>query len=155
MSDPVIVLEQVEKHYPYFSLDKINLEMARGQIMGFIGANGAGKSTTMRILMGLIQQDAGTVKVLGHAMPAQQVAAKWDIGFASEDLRLYSYTTLDWHMRYIASIYPGWDEAYAKKLLDRFDLIREQKIEGLAHGQRVKASLLLVLARNRRQHLGQ
>ena len=147
MSDRVIELHQVEKHYPYFSLDKIDLAMSRGQIMGFIGANGAGKSTTIRIIMSLIQQDAGTVTVLGHAMPRQQVAAKWDIGYATEDMRLYGNATLAWHMQFIASIYPGWDAAYAKKLLKSFDLIPEQRIKGLAHGQRVKAGLLLALAR--------
>ena len=57
--------------------------------MGLIGPNGAGKSTTIRILMGLVHQDHGEVTVLGHRMPAEQVAAKWDIGFASEDMRLY------------------------------------------------------------------
>ena len=57
--------------------------------MGLIGPNGAGKSTTIRILMGLVHQDRGEVRVLGHRMPAEQVAAKWDIGFASEDMRLY------------------------------------------------------------------
>ena len=147
MSDRVIELQQVEKHYPFFSLDKIDLAMSRGQIMGFIGANGAGKSTTIRIIMSLIQQDAGAVSVLGHDMPRQQVEAKWDIGYATEDMRLYGHATLAWHMQFIASIYPGWDAAYAKKLLKSFDLIPEQRIKGLAHGQRVKAGLLLALAR--------
>ena len=147
MSDLAIELRKVEKHYPYFSLDKIDLQMQQGQIMGFIGANGAGKSTTIRILMALVNQDAGEVNVLGHPMPAQQVEAKWDIGFASEDLRLYGNMPLAWHMQFIESIYDGWDGAYAKKLLKRFDLIPEQKIKGLSMGQRVKASLLLVLAR--------
>jgi ABC-2 type transport system ATP-binding protein len=79
-------------------------------------------------------------------MPAEQVAAKWDIGFASEDMRLYDAMTLDWHMRFIRSIYPQWDAAYAQLLLKRFGLRAEQKIR-LSHGQRVKATLLLVLAR--------
>lgn len=147
MSDFAIELKQVEKHYPYFSLDKIDLELTRGQIMGFIGANGAGKSTTIRILMAMVHQDAGEVNVLGHPIPARQVAAKWDIGYATEDMRLYKNTTLDWHMRYVSSIYSGWDDDYAKQLVKRFDLIPEQRIKGLAHGQRVKAGLLLVLAR--------
>jgi len=147
MGDLAIELRQVEKQYPFFRLDKIDLELPRGQIMGFIGANGAGKSTTIRILMAMIAHDGGEVNVLGHPIPAQQVAAKWDIGYATEDMRLYKNLTLGWHMDYIASIYPGWDYEYAKQLVKRFDLIPEQKIKGLAHGQRVKASLLLVLAR--------
>ena len=115
--------------------------------MGLIGPNGAGKSTTIRILLGLVHQDAGKARVLGHRMPAEQVAAKWDIGFASEDMRLYESMTLSWHMDFIRSIYPTWDAAYAQVLLKRFGLLAEQKIKGLSHGQRVKSALLLVLAR--------
>jgi ABC-2 type transport system ATP-binding protein len=85
--------------------------------------------------------------VLGRRIPAEQVAAKWDIGFASEDMRLYESMTLGWHMKLIQSIYPNWDEAYAQVLLQRFGLRAEHKIKGLSHGQRVKATLLLVLAR--------
>jgi ABC-2 type transport system ATP-binding protein len=118
--------------------------------MGFIGANGAGKSTTIRILLGLIHQDVGAVNVLGHAMPADQAAAKLDIGYVSEDMRLYGPATLAWHMDFLRPIYPRWDQAYAESLLDRFDLKPQQKIKGLSHGQRVKAALLLALARRPR-----
>ena len=147
MSEAAIQLKQVEKHYPYFTLDKIDLEMSQGQIMGFIGANGAGKSTTIRILMGITMQDAGEVNLLGYPIPSQQAEAKWHIGYASEDMRLYPHATLAWHMQYIESIFPGWDAGYAEKLLKRFDLIANQKIKGLSMGQRIKASLLLNLAR--------
>jgi ABC-2 type transport system ATP-binding protein len=147
MNHLAIDLSRVEKKYPFFSLDKIHLQVPEGQIMGLIGPNGAGKSTTIRIIMGLVHQDSGDVRVLGHRMPAEQVAAKWDIGFASEDMRLYESMTLGWHMSFIQSIYPNWDDAYALVLLKRFGLRADQKIKGLSHGQRVKATLLLVLAR--------
>jgi ABC-2 type transport system ATP-binding protein len=142
--------EGVSKRYPHFTLDNINLQLPTGTIMGFIGANGAGKSTTLRILMGLVHQDTGGVHVLGHAMPEQQAAAKLDIGFVSEDMRLYGSATLGWHMEFVRSIYPKWDQTYAESLLQRFDLKPQQKIKGLSHGQRVKAALLLVLARRPR-----
>src|SRR6185436_2431764 len=150
MSAHAIELTGVGKTYRYFSLQDVDLVLPDGQIMGFIGPNGAGKSTTIRILLGLVYQDRGEVRVCGRSMPADQAAAKWDIGFASEDMRLYEGPTLDWHMRFIRSIYPGWDEAYATTLLKRFDLRREQAIKGFSHGQRVKATLLLVLARRPR-----
>jgi len=140
-------LNAVSKRYRYFLLDKVSLKLPEGQIMGLIGANGAGKSTTIRILMGLVHQDSGEVRVLGHRMPAGQIAAKRDIGFASEDMRLYDSMTLGWHMNFIRSIYPAWDAAYAQALLKRFSLRADQKIKGLSHGQRVKSTLLLVLAR--------
>ena len=150
MSDLAVKLDGVGKDYRFFSLDNVHLEIPHGHIMGFIGPNGAGKSTTIRILMGLIHQDRGQVHVLGHPMPAGQAAAKWDVGFASEDMRLYETATLDWHMRFIRSIFPTWDQGYAQTLVKRFDLRPEQQIKGLSHGQRAKATLLLVLARRPR-----
>ena len=147
LSDFAIELSGVRKKYPFFSLDNIHLQVPQGQIMGLIGPNGAGKSTTIRILMGLVHQDCGEVRVLGHRMPAEQVASKWDIGFASEDMQLYESMTLGWHMRFIQSIYPDWDAVYAQLLLKRFGLRAEQKIKGFSHGQRVKSTLLLILAR--------
>jgi ABC-2 type transport system ATP-binding protein len=150
MNDISVHFEGVCKKYPHFSLENIDLELATGSIMGFIGANGAGKSTTIRILMGLVHQDEGTVRVLGHSMPADQAAAKLEIGFVSEDMRLYGAATLAWHMNFLRPIYPRWDQAYAENLARRFDLKPQQKIKGLSHGQRVKAALLLALARRPR-----
>lgn len=150
MNDLCVRMEGVSKRYPHFLLDNISLELPEGSILGFIGANGAGKSTTIRILMGLVHQDSGSVRVLGHTMPAEQTTARLDIGYVSEDMRLYGAATLAWHMSFIASIYPRWNQAYAEKLLRRFDLKPQQKIKGLSHGQRVKAALLLALAREPR-----
>jgi ABC-2 type transport system ATP-binding protein len=147
MSHLAVDMRGVGKKYRYFSLDNIDLKLPCGEIMGLIGPNGAGKSTTIRILLGLVHQDHGEVRVLGHPMPAGQVAAKWDIGFASEDMRLYESQTLGWHMRFMESVYPGWDSEYAQLLLKRFGLRAEQKLKGVSHGQRVKSTLLLVLAR--------
>ena len=150
MTDLAVQFAGVTKKYPHFALTDIDLELSTGGIMGFVGANGAGKSTTIRILMGLVHQDCGTVDVLGHAMPMQQAVAKRDVGFVSEDMRLYGPLTLAWHMNFVRSIYPGWDQRYAEDLRRRFDLKVEQKIKGLSHGQRVKAALLLALARRPR-----
>jgi ABC-2 type transport system ATP-binding protein len=150
MNDLAVQFDGVSKRYTHFSLESIHLELPTGSIMGFIGANGAGKSTTIRILMGLVHQDAGTVRVLGHTMPADQAAAKLDIGFVSEDMRLYGQATLAWHMEFLKPIYPRWDQSYAESLAKRFDLKPQQKIKGLSHGQRVKAALLLALARRPR-----
>ena len=147
MNHLAIDMGGVGKTYRFFSLENIELKLPPGEIMGLIGPNGAGKSTTIRILLGLVHQDHGDVCVLGHEMPAEQVAAKWDIGFASEDMRLYESQTLAWHMQWMQSIYPNWDSGYAQLLLKRFGLRAEQKLKGISHGQRVKSTLLLVLAR--------
>jgi ABC-2 type transport system ATP-binding protein len=148
MATPMAIhCEAVSRHYPHFQLDDVNLSVEEGSVMGFVGPNGAGKSTTLRIIMGLIGRDSGSVTVLGNSMPDQQIEAKREVGFMSEDMRLYDSETISFHMDFIRSIFDSWDGDYAERLLKRFDLIKEQKVKGLSHGQRVKASLLLVMAR--------
>ena len=142
-----IECEGLSKHYPHFQLRDINLSFEQGSVMGLVGPNGAGKSTLLRIVMGLVGPDSGSIKVLGHAMPQQQLAAKRNIGFVAEDMRLYESETIGFHMAFVKSIFDSWDDNYAKTLLHRFDLNKEQKVKGMSHGQRVKATLLLALAR--------
>ena len=147
---PAFSLSGIAKRYPDFALQDIHLQLPEGQVMGLVGANGAGKTTLLRLLTGLAAADAGSVEVLGHRLPEAQVAAKRDIGFASEDMRLYKSQSLRWHMDLVSRIYPGWDAAYAHELLKRFDVRADQKLGGFSHGQRVKALLLLCLARRPR-----
>jgi ABC-2 type transport system ATP-binding protein len=138
------------KRYPEFALQDVDLSLPEGQVMGLVGVNGAGKTTLLRLLTGLAAPDAGSIEVLGHRLPEAQVAAKRDIGFASEDMRLYRGRSLDWHIELVRQIYPGWDDAYASELIRRFDLRPAQPLGGYSHGQRVKALLLLCLSRRPR-----
>jgi ABC-2 type transport system ATP-binding protein len=147
-SDALMVdMRNVSRKYRFFSLDNISLTLAPGQIMGLVGPNGAGKSTTIRILMGLVRADAGEVRMLGHSMSTEQALGKRDVGYVSDDMRLFTNASIEWHMKFVASIYPGWDAEYAARLLDRFNLEPAQPVKGLSHGEHVKAMLLLVLAR--------
>jgi ABC-2 type transport system ATP-binding protein len=150
MTDLAVLFGDVKKQYSHFELHVEHLELSTGSIMGFIGANGAGKSTTLRLLMGLTRQDSGHIRVLGHDIPADSTRAKWDIGYVSEDTQLYRTATLEWHMSFMRSIYPSWDDVYARYLLKCFDLRASQQLKGFSHGQRVKAALLLALARRPR-----
>ena len=147
MSTPAIEMNGVCKSYRFFALEDITLRLEPGQIMGFVGPNGAGKTTTIRLLMAMIQQDAGEIRVLGHTLPRDQARAKWDIGFVSDDMNLFGGATLAWHIGFMKSLYPSWDDAYAKLLLKRFNLRAEQLAKNLSHGERAKAALLLALAR--------
>lgn len=139
--------EGLSKRYKHFQLQGVDLSFEQGAVMGLVGPNGAGKSTILRMIMGLVTPDNGRVEVLGHPMPLEQVAAKYRIGFIAEDMRLYESQTIGFHMDFIKSLFDSWDDDYAATLLRRLDLIKEQKVKGLSHGQRVKALLLLALAR--------
>jgi ABC-2 type transport system ATP-binding protein len=147
MDTPLAVrCEGLCKRYSHFQLQDVDLSFEQGAVMGLVGPNGAGKSTILRIIMGLVGADSGRVEVLGHPMPAEQVAAKYRIGFVAEDMRLYESQTIGFHMDFMKSVFDSWDDDYAATLLRRLDLIEEQKVKGLSHGQRVKAILLLALA---------
>lgn len=139
--------KRISKKYSHFQLRNVDLALEQGAVMGLVGPNGAGKSTILRIIMGLIGPDSGSVRVLGHSMPKDQIAAKREIGFVAEDMRLYDTQTIGFHMDFVRSIFDTWDDAYAETLLRRFDLNKTQKIKGMSHGQRVKTTLLLALAR--------
>ncbi len=148
---PAIALRGVSKRYRFFALDDVSFRLEPGQILGFVGPNGAGKSTTIRILMALVRPDAGDVEVLGCRMPDEQVRAKREVGFVSEEMRLFPGATIGWHVGFVRSVFPGaWDDRYAARLLQRFHLHREQRVKGLSHGEQVKAALLLALARRPR-----
>ena len=147
MNELAVELQSVSKGFSFFNLQDVDLQLPKGQIMGLVGANGAGKSTTIRIILGLMQADKGQVRVLGKSMPEHQTLVKQELGYSSEEMKLYGAKTLAWHMAFIQSIYPGWDQTYANELLSRFDLHKEQKIKQFSKGQHIKAQLLLVLAR--------
>lgn len=151
MNQPhAIELCSVRKAFRFFTLEDLSLVLEPGQVMGFVGPNGAGKSTSIRLIMGLLSPDAGEVRVLGHAMPQFQARAKRDIGFVSDEMRLFQHATVGWHMNFVASIYPDWDAGYAAKLVKRFNLRTEQNVQTLSHGEHVKAVLMLALARRPR-----
>jgi len=145
-----IEMRGVRKAYRFFTLDDLSLSLEAGEVMGFVGPNGAGKSTTLRLAMGMIAPDAGEIRVLGHAMPEAQAAAKRDIGYVSAEMRLLPNATLGWHMEFVKAIYPEWDGGYAAALVKRFNLRPEQNARSLSVGEHVKATLLLALARRPR-----
>jgi len=145
-----IEMSGVRKAFRFFTLDDLSLSLEPGEVMGFVGPNGAGKSTTLRLVMGMIAPDTGEIRVLGHAMPEAQAAAKRDIGYVSAEMRLLPNATLGWHMDFVKSIYPEWDGGYASTLVKRFNLRLEQNARSLSVGEHVKATLLLALARRPR-----
>lgn len=142
-----LAMDSVCKKYKHFELKNVSINIPRGAVAGLIGPNGAGKTTTMRILMGLVTPDQGVVKVLGQPISPNDTAVKQEIGYFSDDMRLYKPESVSWHMQFVKSLFPTWDDEYAEELIRRFGLIPEQSIKSLSHGQRVKTMLLLIFAR--------
>lgn len=150
MTDYAFELEDISKSWPFFELRHVTMRLEMGQMLGFIGPNGVGKSTTIRILLGLITPASGAVRVLGLTMPQDQVAIKKEVGFISADMQLYASASVAWHMSWVASVYPNWDSIYANRLLETFNLHPDQRVKDLSSGERMKLQHLLVLPRRPR-----
>ena len=85
----ILEVHELVKRYPGFTLDGVSFTLERGRIMGLIGRNGAGKSTTLKSLFHLVQPDGGTIRMLGLAMPEQARAIKQRVGYAGGAVDYY------------------------------------------------------------------
>jgi ABC-2 type transport system ATP-binding protein len=125
----------------------LNLAVPRGCVYGFLGLNGAGKSTTMRMLMGILESGEGTARVLGFDPVTQDVAMKRRVGYVPDTPNFYEWMTVREIMAFVAHHRRGeWDDARAAHLLKAFNLPADQKLKTLSKGQRAKVNLLLALA---------
>jgi ABC-2 type transport system ATP-binding protein len=115
MTDLAIQLSGVSKKYRYFTLDKIDLELPRGQIMGLIGANGAGKSTTIRILCGLLPPTSGRATVGGFDVATQPEDVKRNIGYMSQKFSLYDDLSVKENIDFFAGVYGVLPEKFAAR----------------------------------------
>ena len=92
MNDALKV-EHVNKTYPGFSLTDVCFELPKGSIMGLVGENGAGKSTIIKILLGLVQKDSGEVQILGERDLEKNKYVKEDIGVVFDEINFYETLT--------------------------------------------------------------
>ena len=130
----------------HFAIRDLHMRVPNGSVYGFLGPNGSGKTTTIRLLLGMLQPAEGTISVLGHDVPhgAHQALAR--IGYVPERLHLYPMLTVEETMRYHASFYTRWDAAEAEKMRRSFDLRAEQRVGRLSKGEAGKLMMLLALA---------
>jgi ABC-2 type transport system ATP-binding protein len=127
----------------------LSLTVHANRITGFLGRNGAGKSTTIKMLLGMIRPTAGTGAVLGRAIvdAACGVDLRHRVAYVSEDKRLYDYMTVEQIIRFTAGFYSDWRADTAQSLLRMFELPPKRKIKSLSKGMRTKLALLLAFAR--------
>jgi len=127
----------------------LNMRVVRNQVTGFLGRNGAGKSTTIKMLLGMTHPTSGSGQLLGRSItdPKQDLEARRQVAYCGEDKQLYAYMTVKQLIEFTASFYPDWRSEVAASLLDRFQLPRGRKVKALSKGMRTKLALLLALAR--------
>ena len=148
-SEPTVVLEarSLRRHYgSVLAVDGVDLNVRAGEIYGFLGINGAGKSTTIRILMGIISAEAGTIRLLGKTSHRTTVAQKQQIGYVSQEQNFYPWMTCKTLGRFVGSFYPSWDKAEFFRLLELFDIPAGRRISQLSGGMRAKLALAMAIA---------
>ena len=130
------------------ALRGLTLQVPAGSIFGFLGRNGAGKSTTIKVLLGMARATSGGALVLGQSPTARAaVEARRRIGFVGDDKDLYDYMTVDEMIRFTAAFFPRWRPDLEQRYLRRFDLPADRRIKALSRGTRTKLALLLALCR--------
>jgi ABC-2 type transport system ATP-binding protein len=147
MTTPAIDTTALTRRFGDFTaVDNVNLRVEAGQFFGFLGTNGAGKSTTIKMLTGLLAPTSGSIRILGHDLEANSADIKRQIGVVPEGMALFGRLTADEYLRFVGRMY-GLDRVTTlnrtRELLEFMQLADEQKklIADFSHGMQKKLAL--------------
>lgn len=150
MNENVIATQALSKSYGSTEAVRgLNLSIRRNRITAFLGRNGAGKSTTIKMLLGMIRPSAGAGTVLGKRITdaEENRELRQRVAYVAEDKPLYGYMTVEQTVRFVSSFYSDWRTDVEKKLLQDYELPLRRKVKLLSKGMRTKLALLLAFAR--------
>jgi ABC-type multidrug transport system ATPase subunit len=129
-----------------FRIEGLDLHVPAGAIYGFLGPNGSGKTTTIRLLLGLLRPQAGAITVLGRPMPECAPAVLAQVGYVPEQPHFDGTRTVRELLQFQAAFYPTWEWPAAESLLRQFDLDDGRPFGRLSKGQRAKVMMLAAMA---------
>ena len=144
----ILEVKNIEKTYPNdgFKLNKINFDVPKGSIVGIIGENGSGKTTTLNLILGLKSKDGGTVKIFGREFNIDDVDIKEKIGVSFDEIYLPSNLNAKEISKIYKSIYHGWDEKYFFNSLSNFGIDNGKKIGDYSKGMQKMLSILIAMS---------
>ncbi|MCU0727390.1 MAG: ABC transporter ATP-binding protein [Planctomycetes bacterium] len=147
MADPPVVIRGLARRFRKVeALRDLDLEVPEGSIFGLLGPNGSGKTTALRILLGLLRADAGRASVWGEDSLSLSAATRQRIGYLSEEPFPYDDLPIDDLLLFISAFFDRFDHVRAGALRDRLRIPRDQALAELSAGQRRRAELVLALA---------
>jgi len=138
-------LNGVVKRYPGFTLGPIDLALDPGTVLGFVGPNGSGKTTTLNCIAGLVVPDAGSAEVFGQPVDHRSPAWKADLGVVGESHGFYRSWTAEENLRFLSRFFPAWSDQRVHGLADRLGLPLGKKVEHLSKGHLAKLALVAAL----------
>lgn len=145
MNATAIKVTGLDRSLGAFHLDSVDFELPTGLVMGFVGPNGSGKTTTIKAILGMFAPDAGAVELFdgdapGSARAKERIGVVLDLPFVSPDWKVGSLT------RRVGQFFTNWDDALFSQLLERFGIDPSERVGTLSRGEGVKLSLSLALA---------
>ncbi|BBD42625.1 ABC transporter ATP-binding protein [Streptococcus anginosus] len=147
MSNYAIEIKNLVKKFDGFTLGPIDLSIPKGTIVGYIGQNGAGKSTTIKLLLGLLKIDSGEIKILGCDNP-NSIELKDKLGVVFDELLVPEEMTLVDLEKFCSRVYSKWDRELFYQLKKKFNLSEKQTIKNYSRGMRMKLSMAVALSHN-------
>lgn len=145
MSNAAIDINKLSKKYAgtdVYALKDLSLTVKTSEVYGFLGANGAGKSTTIRLLLNFIQPSSGTATILGKDIVNDYVDTKRSIGYLSGEIALYPKATARQLFNFLSELQPAKNDTYLQSLIHRFDVELDKPIATLSKGNRQKVGLV-------------
>ena len=141
-----LTITGLTKKYSNFVLDNISFSIPSASIVGLIGENGAGKSTTINSILGLIKKDSGKITVLGHDIDTFDCAVKEKIGVVFDGSNFSEELTPAKLSKVLRDIYSSWEQSYFNRLLDQLNIPATKKIKTFSKGMKMKLSIAVAFA---------
>lgn len=129
-----------------FALQNVSLSVPVGSIYGFLGPNGSGKTTSIRMFMGMMKPDSGSISVLGHPVPKEMKKILARVGYVPERPHVYPALTVGEQIQVHSAFYDLWDQGWCNELMDRLHLDPGRRISRMSKGETGKLLLLLALS---------
>lgn len=144
--DAILEINGLKKSYADFQLSDLNLSIAPGTITGLVGANGAGKSTTIKLILNLIHRDAGSIRIFGMDNLEQETAVKERIGVVFDEPCFHDILTPVQISGYMGGLYPRWDAGRFQRYLKDFGLPDKKTIKDFSRGMKMKLSIAVAMS---------
>ncbi len=142
----LLKVEGLTKNFKAFSLHNVSFSLRKGCIMGFVGENGAGKTTIIKLILNAIEKDLGQIQVFGLDHVIDEIAIKGKIGYVPAEDYFTANSTLAKHAKMVQTFYETWDEGLFEALCINWNLPVNKKIYEFSKGMKTKAMLALALA---------
>jgi len=141
-------IKNVTKTYPGFTLDNLNLTLPSGCIMGLIGENGAGKSTTIKLILDMVHKDSGKITVLGKDNTDHIELTKEDIGVVMDEVGIPECLTVKQIGNVMRHTFRNWNDAEYARLVEKLSLPDKKQFKEFSRGTKMKLGIAVALAHN-------